>query len=204
MSYSRYTRLATGLYARTIARYLSRKRCARVKPWLEGDVLDIGCGGESSLADHLAGGQRYVGIDVQEAVIQALREQKPEWEFHCIDIEQDGRLLDVVRSEFDTIVLLAVIEHLHDPTVVLKQCRALLKPGGHLVITTPSAAGDRLVRAFKRLLGVKHEELEMYSPHQANYNERTLQEMVAGDGHFRIECYKTFEFGLNQLVVASG
>jgi len=199
----RYTRFITNIYAHTGAPYLSKKRSYAVKPWLKGDVLDIGCGGESSLADLLDEGQRYVCIDIQEDAIQRLRETKPEHEFYCFDIEEEGKLLEIMRSQFDTIVLLAVIEHLKNPAALLRQCRSLLKPNGCIVISTPTPRGDKLMRAFKRAFGIKHEELEEYSPHITNFDEQTLGSLLTSDNHLRVACYKKFEFGLNQLIVGS-
>jgi SAM-dependent methyltransferase len=48
-----------------------------------------------------------------------------------------GELLAETRR-FDVVTLFEVIEHLDDFDPVLRDCVALLKPGGHLVISTPN------------------------------------------------------------------
>ena len=202
-SFSRYTTFITNLYARTGATYLSKKRSRAVKPWLRGDVLDIGCGGESSLADLLETGQRYVGVDIQKDTIERLKVEKPECEFYCVDVEEEGRLCDIVNSQFDTIVAIAVIEHLQNPAVLLQQCKTMLRPNGQLVITTPTPLGDKLMRTFKSTLRIKHEEIEEYSPHVTNFDEQSLSDLLNRDNQLEVKCYRRFEFGLNQLIVAS-
>ncbi|MXO88438.1 class I SAM-dependent methyltransferase [Alteraurantiacibacter aestuarii] len=46
----------------------------------------------------------------------------------------------ISERNFDAIVACEVIEHLDDPRAFLKQCRKLLKDGGHVVISTPNIA----------------------------------------------------------------
>ena len=53
---------------------------------------------------------------------------------------------------FDTIILIAVIEHLIEPISVLKYCYSLLKPGGKILIDTPNFA--KWTRRLKALLGI--------------------------------------------------
>ena len=202
-SFGRYTTLVTNLYAHTGATYLSKKRGHAVKPWLRGDVLDIGCGGESSLVDILEKGQRYVGVDIQKDTIERLKVEKPECEFHCVDVEVEGSLVKTVNSRFDTIVAIAVIEHLKDPAALLQQCKTMLKPGGRIVITTPTPLGDKLMRTFKSTFRIKHEEMEEYSPHVTNFDEQSLSDLLTRENQLEVKCYRRFEFGLNQLIVAS-
>ncbi len=200
---SGYTKIITDVWRRTVAQYLSKKRAEMAKPWLKGDVLDIGCGGEYSLTHFLDAGQHYVGVDIQEELIQRLRQTKPSYEFHCIDVDRENELVSTINSQFDTVVLLAVIEHLRHPQAVISQCRSLLKDGGTLIMTTPAVWGDKLVRFIEAALGVKHEEIEKYSPHLIIFNEQTLRNLLTSENKFSVRYYKRFELGLNQLIIAS-
>jgi 2-polyprenyl-3-methyl-5-hydroxy-6-metoxy-1,4-benzoquinol methylase len=47
---------------------------------------------------------------------------------------------DLGPAAFDAITLCHVIEHLPDPGSALRRCYALVKPGGRLVVITPSVA----------------------------------------------------------------
>ena len=44
--------------------------------------------------------------------------------------------LDLPQSSYDLAFMIATIEHVDDPTAVLRAVRSLLKPGGRLVIVT--------------------------------------------------------------------
>jgi ubiquinone/menaquinone biosynthesis C-methylase UbiE len=52
-----------------------------------------------------------------------------------------GRLEDIRFSEmsFDCIILNHVIEHAHDPVMLLKECCRILKRAGLLVVVTPNS-----------------------------------------------------------------
>ena len=199
---NKYTKIITNLWHRSIARYLSKRRGQMVKTWLSGDVLDIGCGGEYPLTEFLQLGQGYVGVDIQEEVIRRLQKENPDYRYYCIDIEENS-LTDIIKDRFDTVVMLAVIEHLRSPESVLRQCRNLLKPDGKLIITTPTSGGDKIIRSVKSLLGVKHEEQSGYSPHRFSFDQAGLTSLLAEQGEFRVIKYQKFELGLNQVIIAS-
>jgi 2-polyprenyl-3-methyl-5-hydroxy-6-metoxy-1,4-benzoquinol methylase len=127
--------------------YLQSRRFQAVKPFLIGDVLDLGCG-QAELAAWLEPGQIYYGVEGDEVRVARLRDLFPAWSFLSFDLDQDR--LDVGR-QFDTITMIAVIEHLNNPSNLLTQLPALLTPNGHLVITTPSPLGDRVHRMGARL-----------------------------------------------------
>lgn len=45
-----------------------------------------------------------------------------------------------IEYKFDTIVGAELIEHLHNPTKFINECKNLLTPNGRLIITTPNAS----------------------------------------------------------------
>ncbi len=50
------------------------------------------------------------------------------------------------NEEFEVIIATAVIEHLSQPTRMIKECYRLLKKGGILIITTPVPFWDKIAR----------------------------------------------------------
>ena len=56
--------------------------------------------------------------------------------------------LDLPSGSYDAIVMNHVIEHVHTPVELLRECYRLVKPGGILVITTPNiqSYGHRIFR----------------------------------------------------------
>jgi 2-polyprenyl-3-methyl-5-hydroxy-6-metoxy-1,4-benzoquinol methylase len=101
-----------------------------------GRVLDIGFGDGGFLDNARAMGWRAVGTDFDPAVVENARRRG--FDAHQGTVEN-------VEGPFDVITMNHVIEHLHDPMAVLRDCHRLLAPGGMLWLETPSidAAGLR-------------------------------------------------------------
>jgi 2-polyprenyl-6-hydroxyphenyl methylase/3-demethylubiquinone-9 3-methyltransferase len=100
-------------------------------------VLDVGCGG-GILAEAMADrGARVVGIDLAEGPLEVAR-------LHALEsrIEVDYRLAAaeaVAESEpgaFDVVTCMELLEHVPDPAATLAACARLVKPGGHVFLST--------------------------------------------------------------------
>ena len=102
---------------------------------LPGKILDLGCGngGITSVLAQL--GARVVGCDADEAGIKAAQKRLPDVKFHVLGVYDDPALLG--EQDFDLVISTEVIEHLFLPRALPRFARAVLKPGGHLVISTP-------------------------------------------------------------------
>ena len=50
----------------------------------------------------------------------------------------NGRFGDLFAGQFDAVMAVELIEHLENPWHFLRQCFAILRPGGHLFVTTPN------------------------------------------------------------------
>lgn len=86
-----------------------------------------------------------VGIEPSPTVVEwARREIGAPLEVGSIDDE-----LSRFHGRFDAVTLFDVIEHLPDPDRVFARCRACLRPGGHLFVTTPDI-GSLMARALGR------------------------------------------------------
>ena len=102
-------------------------------------LLDVGCGNGGFLIFARSAGWDVVGLDLDPKAVKAARSQ---------GLDVRGGNLDVIdpdRDSFDGITLGHVIEHVHDPISVLRQCHALLKPCGWIWLDTPNveAQGHR-------------------------------------------------------------
>lgn len=107
-------------------------------------VLELGAGGGAMslrLADH---GYRVTASDLFANSFTP-REQIP---FVELDLNQDfaARL----ARRFSAVIALELVEHLENPHHFFRQCRQLLEPGGHLLISTPNLANPVSQAMFLR------------------------------------------------------
>ncbi len=179
-------------------KHVGGRRHNVVRGYLTGSVLDLGCGG-GPLLQFVADRARYVGVDMQESALRQLKERFPDCRTHCVDLTDCRNLRVVVKSRFDTITLLAVVEHLEEPLTLLEGLDAFLKPGGRLLITCPSPLGERFLRLANTITDIAEGAPD---PHLHVYGKRHLAALVSEAGLVPVE-YRRFLFGLNQLVVAS-
>ena len=117
---------------------------------VHGRVLDAGCGGGGmplSLAEHA---DQVVGIDPIDRFSQAgavLAHERGLDRLHFV--RADGMALPFREGAFDLVLSHAVIEHVADAPRYLRECRRVLKPGGHVYLSTApylSFAGAHLPR----------------------------------------------------------
>ncbi len=133
-------------------------RSAKVLAFLEragvsvhGRVLDAGCGGGGmplSLADHA---DMVIGIDpinrFGDAGVKLAQERGLSEKLHFL--QADGMKLPFASGSFDLVLSHAVIEHVEDAPLYLRECRRVMAPGARLFLSTApylSFAGAHLPR----------------------------------------------------------
>lgn len=70
--------------------------------------------------------------------------------FHQLDLNEDFADSFDPSRRFDGIVASEIIEHLENPYHFLRQCSALLEPGGVLVLSTPNTLSSASIASFMR------------------------------------------------------
>lgn len=120
----------------------------------QGRILDIGCGTYPYFLSHMYFKEKF-------AIDKSL---KPEGisgiNWFPLDLNRTPSL-PFSDGYFTTITLLAVIEHL-DPNILvelLRECYRVLSPDGVLILTTPSAWSDNLLKLMASLSLVSKEEI---------------------------------------------
>ncbi len=173
--------------------YLARQRIAMVRPYLRGDVLDLGCG-YAHLVSSLQPGQVYVGIDRNAALLDKVRTRYPQHTFCQSEFDTERLPL---RQRFHTVVMLAVIEHLRQPDHLFSQLRDCLQPQGQVLMTSPSAWGNR-IHSLGARIGLF--SLEAARDHSEIFSKASLAARVRPHGLALVR-YRRFEGGGNQLFV---
>jgi SAM-dependent methyltransferase len=166
-----------------------------VAPFIRGDVLEIGCHDAATLERPNPALGRYVGTDIDEQALARARQRYPDREFVRNDIDRDPLGFD---REFDVLLLVALIEHILNQRHLLEQCRAALRPGGSLVLTTPTPFGNDIVHRIGGRIGLFSRSVEEH--HVVVYDKRRLRAAAEMSG-FSLHHHRYFQFRCNQLAV---
>ncbi len=178
-----------------LSEMIKKERWDRVLPYIQGDILDIGCSW-TSLPDRVAELTSYTGVDTNLEALTYCRKKYPQHQFLQCDLDTEE--LNPGRTGFTVIVMAAVIEHLRYPEQLLRRLHPLLAPTGHLLITTPSPLGDKVHQIGGRI-GLFYSEETVQ--HITIFNRRTLTDIATAAG-YKVIRYQPFLFGTNQLLVA--
>lgn len=114
-------------------------------------IVDIGCGGGLATEPMARLGATALGLDLSPGAIEAARSHAAsvgvEVEYRCASAGEVAAELDE-ENRFDAALALEVVEHAADPTIVLSEAAALLKPGGVLIATTLNRTAKSFVAAI--------------------------------------------------------
>lgn len=99
---------------------------------------------------------------------------------------------------FDAITMLAVLEHFPAAAYpdLTRGCARFLKPGGHLIITVPSAVVDHVLAVLKFLRLIHGMSLEEHHGFEVGQTPGIFPEP-----EFQIFVRKRFQLGMNNLFV---
>lgn len=156
--------------SKRLEKFLQNYRFKMAKPFLKGDVLDFG-GNYGELKKFVSGNYQVVNYDYSR----------------------------LKNNKFDTIVCLAVIEHMEQKQVyeIFAKFKNLLKENGQIFLTTPAKAAKPVLSllAFLGLID-KINILE----HKHYWAENEIFSLAEKSG-FKMIKYKKFQLGFNQLAI---
>jgi SAM-dependent methyltransferase len=177
-------RLGVWLSARQIRRYV---RSFRGKA-----IADLGCGHEAAFT-------RTVLPEVERAVLVDVAiapELKAHPKVQAVEGPLPAVLAQLPSQSLDIVMIVSVLEHLHDPLKALQEIRRLLKPRGICLVNVPSWAGKRFLELSAFKLGLSP-AAEM-DDHKMYYDVRDLWPLLVQAGFLpsEIECF-SHKGGLN-------
>ena len=156
-----------------LEKLLQKYRFSKVKNYLKGSILDFG-GNRGELKDYIFNNN-----------IVSVKNYK------CVnDIKE-------VDKKYDTIVCLAVIEHIEVKEVftIIRKLLEHLNDNGTLILTTPSIK-LKWILEFLAFLGIL--DKENIKEHKHYWSKTELEFLAADFSSFQ---YNTFQLTLNQIII---
>ena len=115
------------------------ERIAMPDPLASARVVDVGCGGGILSEGLAARGAQGTGTDLAEGPLQVARlhalESGLEIDYRLTSIEAFAESL-AEESRYDVVTCLEVLEHVPDPDSVIAAASRVVRPGGHLFLST--------------------------------------------------------------------
>lgn len=153
-------------------------------------ICDAGCGENPVLLKALAGSaSKRVGIDilVKDGNTSGIELRRGDL----------TKRLPIKDGEFDTITLLAVMEHLEDPEQLLKECWRGLKRGGCIILTTPAPSAKTILELLAGAGMISRKEIH---DHKHYFNSKELVELLTGAKFKAIKAWNV-SLGLNNVAI---
>jgi SAM-dependent methyltransferase len=98
----------------------------------------------------------------------------------------DGKPLPFIDDEFDCVLIVDIIEHLHDDQGFIDEVYRVLKPEGLLIVNAPTVKSDSLLTKLRNLAGLTD---DVHGHVRPGYTFNDLQRLL--DDRFTLETYRT-------------
>lgn len=159
-------RVLLGKIVLPLTRYL---RYVNVKKHINGGerLLDIGCG-DGFFIKHINCKERY-GLDKLLG-------------------DNLTNTLNFPDEYFDYVTMLAVIEHIENPELLIREIHRVLKPHSKFIFTTPKKEAEKFIKIYAA-----------EDTHKTYFNYEEAEKIT--NGIFKIINFNYFFFGLNQIFV---
>jgi len=176
-------------------RFIAFLRFSKVKKYVEKDTVlcDIGCGFNGAFLLSLMGRiKEGYGFDRKVS-------EYSEANIHLAEVENLENGIPMGDDSVDAATLLALLEHLNNPHLVIKDVYRILKPGGRIALTTPTPLAKPVLEflAFKLNI-ISKEEI---SDHKHYFTPEEISNLLQSIGFGDIKVRK-FQFGFNQIAFA--
>lgn len=112
----------------------------QVRPFVAGDVLEVGAGIGSNTPFLARGGQeRWMCLEPDPQLADQIARKLGQITSHYTYEVVCGTLQSLdARQQFDTIIYIDVLEHIENDRAELNDADSHLRPGGHLVVLSPA------------------------------------------------------------------
>ena len=159
-------------------------RISAVFPLIRGYLLDVGCG-TNQLVKRYGNG---LGVDVYP------------WENVDVLVEDTSRL-PIEDETFDTITIIAALNHIPNRKQVLNEINRVLKKDGLLIITMINPSISRIWHFLRRSRDADQNERGMMEGEVYGFTRRDLKKLLKSS-NFEVITEKPFMLYLNRVICA--
>lgn len=143
-------------------------------PISEGDkLLDIGCGLGEFLSTVKTRGVEKFGVDINEKYLDYCRVQFPDFVLKWGDACEE---LPFPDEAFDIVVSICVIEHVDNPTMLVREAFRVCRRGGVACFVTPN------ISRVRRLLMAAHGKRRLETDHRQGWDHHLLWHLLEFEG----------------------
>ncbi len=168
-----------------LGRMLVRWRVRAVLSHVSGRLLDIGCGTNALVRAY---GGEGCGVDV--------------YQWGGVDLMvEDSACLPFADQAFDTVSIVASLNHIPNREEVLREVYRLLTPTGRLVVTMLTPRLSRTWHFLRKPWDADQKERGMEEGEVYGFTPDAIRRLLADTG-FRVLKEERFMLGLNRLTVA--
>lgn len=169
-----------------LGRMLMRWRLKTVLPHVKGRLLDVGCGTNELVAGYDGEG---VGVDV--------------YPWPNVDkVVEDTAAMPFESGAFDTVAIIAALNHIPNRADVLREVHRVLRPGGRLLITMIPPKISRIWHFVRSPWDADQHERGMEDGEVYGFRRGEVRALLEEAG-FAIEREHGFMLGLNRLTIAT-
>lgn len=166
-----------------VGRRLERMRIKKVLPQIEGNLLDIGCGNNKLTKMY----GRGIGVDV--------------FDWGDVDmIVEDSSQINLSDSTFNTITILAALNHIPNREEVISECHRLLQKNGKVIITMIPPVISRIWHFLRRPWDIDQTERGMKEGELYGMKKEEIINIFEAK-KFKLVQRSSFMCGINQLYI---
>ena len=158
-------------------------RIKKVLPYIEGKLLDIGCGTNQLVGKYGNG----VGVDVHQ--------------WGSVDlILKNTACLPFNNNSFDTITIIAALNHIPNRKKVLKEVHRILRPDGKIVITMIHPLISKVWHFLRKPWDADQQERKMKKGEVFGLTKNEIEKMFQ-ETNFKVIKIKKFMFFINNIII---
>ena len=167
-------------------RFVIAWRTRVVVPHIRGRLLDIGCGLNEVVRTYAGDG---TGVDI--------------YQWGDVDVVVDSTAdLPFEDGEFDTVTVVAALNHIPNREDALTEAYRVLKPGGSIVVTMITAPVGKLWHFARKPWDADQVERGMKAGELHGLSRGEVH-CLLGQAGFQISSEQRFMLGLNLLTIAT-